>query len=188
MNTHPHEEQLSAYMDGRLDVSQTRQVARHLSACRACRVGLESLQETKALLRSVAAPAAPGPEFWTDAYRRLRVEGEGAKTRSLWQTWRAGPRVAQRRWAAALAVAGLVAAVVVTPLVSPGPPLPPPAVTSDFVDVSSLVRAHAASAARQPLADPDRQTMMAADVDDLPEIGDATAEANGNATRADAGP
>lgn len=180
MNTHPHEEQLSAFTDGRLDVAQTRDVARHLNACPSCRVALEGLQKTKTLLRGLDAPAPPGPEFWAAAYRRLRVEGASAKAPSLWGTLRG----TQRLWAAGLAVAGLVAAAVVTPLVSQGPTPPPPVVAGDFVDVSSLVRAHAASAARQPLADPDRQTMMAADVDDLPDTGDAAAEANGNATSA----
>ena len=187
MNTHPHEEQLSAYTDGRLDVAQTHSVARHLSVCPSCRVALEGLQKTKTLLRDLDAPAAPGPEFWSAAYRRLRVEIGTAKPRSPWEALRTGLGGTQRRWAAGLAVAGLVAAALVTPLVTP-PPAPPPPVASDFVDVSSLVRAHAASAARQPLADPDRQTMMAADVDDLPDFGDAAAEANGNATSADAAP
>lgn len=189
MTTHPHEEQLSAYMDGRLDVAQTHDVARHLSACASCQSALAGLQKTKALLRDLEAPAMPGLEFWTNAYRRLRVEGgAAAKARSPWETLRTGLHGTQRRWAAGLAVAGLVAAAVVTPWVSQGPPPPPPVVASDFVDVSSLVRAHAASAARQPLADPDRQTMIAADVDDFPEVNDAAREARANATSADAAP
>ncbi|MDQ2688131.1 MAG: hypothetical protein M3Y28_09725, partial [Armatimonadota bacterium] len=127
--------------------------------------------------------------FWTNAYRRLRVEGGvAAKARSPWETMREGLHGTQRRWAAGLAVAGLVAAAVITPLVSQGPTPPPPVVASDFVDVSSLVRAHAASAAQQPLADPDRQTMIAADVDDFPAAADAVGEASANATSADAAP
>lgn len=133
------------------------------------------------LLRGLDAPASPGPEFWTDTYRRLRVEGDSP--RPLRVGW------APRRWAAGLAVAALLGAAVITPLAMPDPvPAPPPAVENDFVDVSSLVRAHAASAACQPLADPDRQTMIAADVDDLPDDGDAALEASGDVTGADAAP
>ena len=47
MNDHPHGEQLSAYMDGMLDVAQMRDVARHLDQCAACR----------AFARSAAADA-----------------------------------------------------------------------------------------------------------------------------------
>lgn len=188
MNTHPQEEQLSAYTDGRLDVAQMHDVAQHLNACASCQASLEGLQKTKALLRDLEAPALPGPEFWTNAYRRLRVEGEAVKAPSPWETLRMGLRGTQHRWAAGLAVAGLVAAVVVTPLVSSGPPSPPPPAASDFVDVSSLVRAHTASAAQQPLADPDRQTMIAADTDDYADVGDTVGEASANATSADAAP
>lgn len=181
MNTHPHEEQLSAYMDGRLDTAQTRQVARHLNACPTCRKALGAFQQARLLLRGLDAPASPGPDFWADAYRRLRVEGNAPRTlRAGWTP---------RRWAAGLAAAALIAAAVVTPLATPGPmQKPPSAVESDFVDVSSLVRAHAASAARQPLADPDRQTMIAADVDDFPELDGAAVEVDGHASDTDAAP
>ena len=88
MITHPYEEQLSAYMDGRLDVAQTHDVAKHLSACASCQRALEGLQTTKALLRGLEAPSVPEPEFWTNVYRRLRVEGTTVKAPSPWETLR----------------------------------------------------------------------------------------------------
>ncbi|MDQ2799134.1 MAG: zf-HC2 domain-containing protein, partial [Armatimonadota bacterium] len=73
-NVHPHGEQLSAYIDGMLDVGKTRGIAAHLRACDPCRSLSEQLQETRTLLRTMPTPPRPGPEFWTDNYRRLRVD------------------------------------------------------------------------------------------------------------------
>ena len=172
MNAHPHGEQLSAYLDGMLDVVQMRDIAAHLGACASCRAAYQGLQQTKSLLNGVHPPAPPAPEFWAGAYRRMRVE-DAAKRPALPRLSRQGLRDAlqepQRRWSAGLAAAAVIVAALVGPLVSHGPgPMtaparPPVAVAPDSVDVSSLVQAHTESAARQPLADPDRQNMIAMD-------------------------
>ena len=41
---HPHGEQLSAYVDGMLDVAKTRSTAEDLRACAACRAVAEDLR------------------------------------------------------------------------------------------------------------------------------------------------
>ena len=171
MNAHPHGEQLSAYLDGMLDVAQTRDVAAHLRVCPACRAAYEGLEQTRTLLRGMAAPAQPAPEFWVNAYRRMRVEDTAGRSASRppWEALRDAMREPQRRWSAGLAAAAVIAAAVAGPLVNhapvpPMPPVPPASQTSaDTVDVSSLVQAHTESAARQPLADRDRQDMIAMD-------------------------
>ncbi|MBV9848521.1 MAG: zf-HC2 domain-containing protein [Armatimonadetes bacterium] len=172
MNAHPHGEQLSAYLDGMLDVVQMRDVAAHLSACPACRAAYEGLKQTKSLLQGIGAPAPPVPEFWVNAYRRMRVEDAAKRPafRPSWEALRDAMREPQRRWSAGLAAAAVVAAAIAGPLVGHGPvpPMPPVSPASnapaaDTVDVSSLVQAHTESAARQPLADRDRQDMIAMD-------------------------
>lgn len=188
MNTHAHGEQLSAYLDGMMDVAQMHRIAQHLSVCPSCRASLDSLRQTKALLRELEAPA-PAPEFWANTYRRLRVEGASGQSGSWQDALRQSLRGTSRRWAVGVAALAALGAIIAAPLLSPPSnpqPTQPALIESDFVDVSSLVRDHATSAARQPLADPDRQTMLAADVDDLADFGDTPMEASGDATTADA--
>lgn len=186
-NTHPHGEQLSAYIDGMLDVGKTRGIAAHLRACDPCRSLTEQLQETKTLLRTVPPPPRPGPEFWTAAYRRLRVEDrERAVTRRpLWDAWRGPEQAAHRRWAVGLAAVAAVGAMLAGPLThitqpSILPLRPPVVVTVPDVspDVSSLVESHTDSVSLLPLSDPDRQKMIAADVRQAPEPSEAAGYAD----------
>ncbi len=171
---HPHGEQLSAYIDGMLDVGKTRSIAEHLRACAPCRVAAGQLEETKTLLRRMPAPPRPGPEFWTDAYRRLRVDDRerAVPRRPLWEAWRGPEQAAHRRWAAGLAAVAAVGAMIAGPLQHTQPGvmsrLPSPVSAQDVSpdvspDVSSLVESHTDSVSRLPLADPDRQKMIAAD-------------------------
>jgi len=185
MNTHPHGEQLSAYIDDMLDVAQMRAVAGHLRGCAPCQAACASLAQTRALLRELEAPARPSPEFWTNTYRRMRVEGQSRRPLPpLGERLRHGLLGTQRRWAAGVAAAAVLGAALLAPLVSSDlrPAAQPTAVpaSADVVDFSSLVRDHAQSAAAQPLADSDRQTMLSADADVLGASADAGAEAAGN--------
>ena len=173
MNAHPHGEQLSAYLDGMLDVAQMRDIAGHLGVCPVCCAAYEGLKQTKALLGGIHAPAQPAPEFWTNAYRRMRVEDAAKRpvSRPSWEALREAMQEPQRRWSAGLAAVVLVAAAIAGPLVDRTvtvgtlPANPPVSTTlaADTVDVSSLVQAHTESAAHQPLADPNRQDMIAMD-------------------------
>ncbi len=173
-NLHPHGEQISAYIDGMLDVGKTRGIAEHLRGCVSCRATMEGLQETKTLLRRMPTPPRPGPEFWTDNYRRLRVDDRerAVVRRPLWEVWRGPEQAAHRRWAAGLAAVTAVAALIAGPLTTGhGPqPLPPPAnVAADVSpDVSSLVQSHTDSVSATPLDDPDGQKMIAADARQAP--------------------
>ena len=186
---HPHGEQLSAYIDGMLDVGKTRGIAEHLRGCAPCRVTAGQLQEAKALLHRMPAPPRPGPQFWDDAYRRLRLDDreQAPLRRPLWDAWRGPEQAAHRRWAGGLAALAAVGAMIAGPLtgthLSTGPH--PPAATAPAVDVSpdvspdvsSLVQSHTDSASAVPLDDPDRQKMIAADARKAP----ATPEAAGYA-------
>ena len=182
---HPHGEQLSAYVDGMLDVGKTRATAEHLRACAPCRVVAEGLRETKSLLRTMPPPARPGPEFWTNSYRRLRVDDrERTQTRPMpWDFLREPGRATSRRWAAGLGVAAALGALLVSPLTGPREVMAPPvpvAVQQDVTpDVSALVQSHTDSVSQLPLADPDRQKMIAADAQQAPDAPEAAAYADG---------
>ena len=172
MNAHPHGEQLSAYLDGMLDVAQMRDIASHLGSCPACRAASDGLQQTKFLLAGIPAPDQPAPEFWTNAYRRMRIADTAKRPafQPSWEAVRQAAREPQRRWSAGLAVVAVLAALLAGPLannthmpVAQPTVVPSNVAPADTVDVSSLVQAHTESAAHQPLADADRQDMIAMD-------------------------
>jgi len=177
---HPHGEQLSAYIDGMLDVGKTRGIAEHLRACAPCRAALGQLQETKTLLHRMPAPPRPGPQFWDDAYRRLRVDDreQAAPRRPLWDAWRGPEQAAHRRWAAGLVAIAAVGAMIAGPLTSTHPGVEPlqtpitaprPDIAPDVSpDVSSLVESHTDFVSATPLDDPDGQKMIAADARKAP--------------------
>ena len=183
--THPHGEQLSAYIDSMLDVARMRGIGEHLHACASCRSIEAELRQTKSLVRGLPAPLLPSPDFWTAAYRQLRVDDrERAEAkRPLWTAWRSPEQLAHRRWAAGLAAAAVaVGAISAGPLTMapPGVPSTPslvrPLVPAQDVspDVSSLAELHTDSVSRLPLADPDRQKMIAADVQQPESSADAS--------------
>lgn len=195
MNTHPTQETLSAYIDAMLDVAQMHQTARHLQACEACRASCASLRETRDLLRHLPAPLAPPRDFWTNAYRQVRVGSLARSKRSWGEQVRHGLLGTQRRWAAGAAAATLLAGLLAAPLLSSEHHAPThsgrivAAMAPDVVDLTALVRDHTQSAAAQPLADSDRQAMLSADADDGFASGDMGAEAAGNgSSSSDAAP
>ena len=170
MNTHPHGEQISAYLDGMLDVARTRDMVAHLRLCTSCRTAAEEVQSVKGMLRGMSVPASPSPEFWSAAYRRLRV-ADYKKVAPRGFQW----ALPSRRWAAGVAAVAVMGAMLVAPLYrTPTDIIPTPISTpaQDLSpDVSALVQAHTDSVARLPLADPDRQTMIAADVTQSSQAG-----------------
>ena len=190
LGRHPHGEQLSAYGDGMLDVATIRTVAAHLSGCAVCRTLVGQSAQTKSRLRDLPAPVQPGLEFWSAAYRRLRVEDrERAQTRRMpWDFLRQSGQRTQRRWAAGLAAAALLTgAAVIGPNLTLFHPTAGPSVTTqigqqlqdDTPDVSALVESHTDSVSRQPLSDPDRQKMIAADVRLVQDTPQGAANADG---------
>lgn len=182
---HPHGEQLSAYIDSMLDVARMRGIGEHLHACASCRNIETELRRTKHLVRGLPEPVLPNADFWTSAYRQLRVDDRerAIAKRPLWTAWRSPEQLAHRRWAA-----GLAAAAVAVGVFSAGPltmaprsvPSAPPAIrplvpAQDVSpDVSSLAELHTDSVSRLPLADPDRQKMIAADVQQPESSADAS--------------
>ncbi len=170
-----------------LDVAQMHQTALHVRACQACRASCAALRETRDLLRHLPAPPAPPREFWTNAYRQVRVNGASRQhPTSLLGQVRQSLLGTQRRWAAGAAAAALLGVALAAPLISSEhhtavpPALVTAGTTADVVDLPTLVRDHAQSAAAQPLADSDRQTMLSADADDGAASSDGGAEAAGN--------
>ena len=171
-NQHPHGEQLSAYIDSMLDVPRMRTVGEHLHACATCRSLEADLRRTKLLVRGLPEPRLPASDFWTSAYRQLRVDDRtrAAVKPPFWSALRAPEQRAHRRWAAGLASAALVGLLIAGPLmpathvVDPTPVRVVVPAQDVSPDVSSLAELHADSVSRLPLADPDRQKMIAAEV------------------------
>ncbi len=183
---HPHGEQLSAYIDSMLDVSRMRGIGEHLCTCASCRSLEADLRRTKQLVRGLPDPA-PAAEFWISAYRRLRVDDrERQAAQRSWSVWRSPEQRAHRRWAAGLAAAAVAAVALSAGPLTPAPqtlpsaqppaPLVRPLVPAQDVspDVSSLAALHTDSVSRLPLADSDRQKMIAADALEAAGYADAS--------------
>jgi len=189
---HLHGEYLSAYLDGMLDIARMRSVASHLNACAACRAEYQSFQATKSLLHEAPAPAAPPQAYWDDTFRRMRTEA-APHPLSLLDSLRGVLDASQRRWAAGVAAFAVVAALIGVPLAGNHTVQPKPIVAAqvqDSLDVTGLVRSHAAFVAQQPLGDPDRQAMISADAqDDFGSATDTVGEAgHASGSAADAAP
>lgn len=170
---HPREELISALVDGKLDIAATHRLAVHLRECDRCRSVLTDFEINKSLFRKMAAPPALPEQFWDDAFRKMRTSEPIASARQGWRL----PVLQSRNVRAAFAVAACLAVAIVVPLTHGGvtPPLNTnnaassiPDDTLDAFDVSSFVRAHTEAVSAQPLSDPDRQQMIAADADASP--------------------
>ncbi len=59
MECHRVRERLSAYLDGETTAGESREVARHLAACGACRSELAALERLTAALAGLSAAAPP---------------------------------------------------------------------------------------------------------------------------------
>jgi len=179
---HPNEELISALADGRLGVGETRRIAAHLHSCEQCRSLLGDFERTKILLRSMEAPVQPEQKFWDDTFRKMRT-ADSTPARSTAPLDDAVRTRRQLQGAFALA-ACLLGVVLVGPLAHvTAPSTPGTAATTttaddtiDNADVSTFVRAHTESVAYQPLSDPDRQQMIAAEAEGAP-AGDQVTEA-----------
>ncbi len=175
---HPHGEYLSAYADHRLDVARMRDIGLHLGQCDKCTQEVKQFEQLRARLRGLPVPP-PDPQLWANAYRRLRVEQHARMARP-----RRGVFAPAGRWAAGVAAAAVAVGLAFTPLTHAPTTTPQntaivaPALVSPDVspDVAALVASHTDSVSRLPLADVDRQKMIAADVGqgtDLPDPADS---------------
>lgn len=174
---HPHGEYLSAYVDHRLDVARMRQIGTHLGHCAECARQVGRFEELRARLHALPVPP-PEPQFWANAYRHLRAEPHARRARPFWRGLPAAPA---GRWAAGAAAAAVAVSLALAPsLQIQPPPVEPARVAAPLAqdvspDVAALVASHTDSVSRLPLADADRQKMIAADVrqgTDLPDPAD----------------
>lgn len=175
---HPHGEYLSAYADHRLDIARMREIGVHLGQCAQCTQEVKRFESLRARLRGLPVPP-PDPQFWANAYRRLRVAQPARTARP-----RRGVFAPAGRWAAGVAAAAVAAGLMLSPLTHAPMTAPqntaivaPAPVAQDVSpDVAALVASHTDSVSRLPLADVDRQKMIAADVrqdTDLPDPADS---------------
>lgn len=181
---HPREELLSALADGMLDVAETHRIAQHLHDCERCRATLADFERNKAAFAAMPAPAMPPQQFWDDTFRKMRVSPPSTPV------VRTAPHVSGRAWQAAWASAVCLVALFIIPasLHTSGPTgrvhpntvgvMPAPVDTLDSADVDSFVLAHTDSVANQPLSDPDRQRMIAADL--VEPADDASTDVSGS--------
>jgi len=181
---HPNEELISALADGRLGVGETRRIAAHLHDCESCRELLSDVERTKVLLRSMEAPVQPEQKFWDDTFRKMRT-GDSVPARVADRE--ADTLRVRRQLQGAFAVAACLLGVLlvgpltghITPRSTTGTESTAQTATDDAIDnadVSTFVRAHTESVAYQPLSDPDRQQMIAAEAEGAP-AGDPATEA-----------
>lgn len=158
MNCWSARNQLSAHLDGRLSIQESRRLEAHLERCSQCRSEQAELQALKALLAGAARPVAPGG-FWEGVYAGLRQQAS-VRARSpirgwqLW-TWRRAPVLT------AGMAALLLAAVVPVQYFGQGS-------GRSGVSVDELVARHAGYCARQPLLEHGRMYYVVAEAE-LPE-------------------
>ena len=179
---------LSEYVDGALTPERAWAAQMHLSVCKPCAQLASELRQTVALLQG-AAPATVSPGFderlaaklsaaapEIERARRSRLHAVLAAVSALSDGW-----YIQRRWAAAIAGAGMAALVVgigyvsttpVTRAIAPGAamhplfPTRPTALSRDSAFVAACSSEHARYVSGEAIADPAAQT-LAARADDL---------------------
>lgn len=100
MSDHNEIEQLSAYVDGRLDTSERAALERHVAGCAECTRVLEALRATLADLASLPSPALDAGSI---ARLDEAVAAERAARRLFTRRW---------GWASGAAAAGVVVALV----------------------------------------------------------------------------
>jgi len=160
---HPTEENISAMVDGMLPVAETRRMAAHLSECETCRGTFQAFSDVKSFVRSSGSVAQPPEQFWSDAYRKVRLDAASPSNRPV-RNWGLSPRSLIGGLAAAAALSTIM---LVAPLANKPSVLTPAPVFAqdslDVEDVSTFVFNHTSSAASQPLGDRDRQRLISAD-------------------------
>jgi len=96
-------ENLTAFLDGELNASDSEQVRRHVNSCASCAEELRTLRETVSFVESHRRELEPRPGSWNLVRARISSEGVRAPARFFgfgrWQTA-----------AAALAVCAVLAA------------------------------------------------------------------------------
>ena len=178
--THPPEEELSAFIDDMLDIQSMLAVTVHIEECGLCRATCTAFRDNRRRMREVPDVSLESAAFWAGAYARLQEEQsiiDGGAPQTV-QVFRTKPLIKHLRAAYGTAAAFVIAAILISTQIghSPKPHQAsiPARITvaqtvideSDALDVSQLVRAHTSAASQQPLADQERQTMIAAENDE----------------------
>ncbi len=131
---------LTAYLDGKLNARETRELSEHMANCRRCSEDLREFEQIRAILKGLPAPA-PRPGFWDDSIRAVRMLAvQKRRMRRL-----------DFRYASGLAAAiGIVAVLLSFPHGTDRVPLPLP---ETAINPASLVSLYARERGRSPLAD-----------------------------------
>lgn len=122
MSAHAAVEQLSALLDGELELAERDTVDRHLSSCPQCRTRLDGLRAAAAALANlgpVAAPRAVGRGLAQRTRFGVPARGLGLERRRLPRSAALGPS-----WWPALALLALISGVGI--LLAPALPAPAP--------------------------------------------------------------
>ena len=115
-------ENLTAYLDGELDVPARRAVDEHLARCPACRQECAALKDAWRLLDE--APAPPHPHLGSDFADRVLARAHTDAAVSPWRRFTASP---VGRWVLSGAAAGFAAAIFLGGLYVTTRPAAPPA-------------------------------------------------------------
>ncbi|HEY3329905.1 MAG TPA: zf-HC2 domain-containing protein [Capsulimonadaceae bacterium] len=155
-------DRLSAFLDGKLDGDSMRQVDRHVASCSVCRMELEKLEQTKALLAGLrSTPSVPSDAFWADTYRAARLQAPQSSRQPAWTGF-------VRRTGLIVGTAG-AAAIVALALFSNEPitnttPTRSAVATVDQIDLTSLMSAHANYISGKKLADGSNNRIIRSDL------------------------
>lgn len=124
MNRHLSTVQLSSYLDGEVEPSESRQVEGHLASCPACRARLGSMQRLVMDIRRIER-AAPPEDLGYQVRARAVAQGETPTLRSRTRDFFRSLLLGQPSFRAATAM-GLVVALGFLVVLQDVPPVDPP--------------------------------------------------------------
>jgi anti-sigma factor RsiW len=87
MNCQQYCDDLTAYMDGELAPSRSRELTSHLGQCRSCREELRALQASAEIVEPHINDLEPAPEMWNNLHSRIAVMPAPAAFGGFFGTW-----------------------------------------------------------------------------------------------------
>jgi hypothetical protein len=161
-----YSEHLSAFMDGRLDGDNIREIAIHLNDCPQCDAELNALKRLRSVLSMLDTPSVPPqPVFWANAYREARLNVRAEKSCSSKADW---TKILSTKSVPAFAALLLFIAILIpfasSEYWSPGHNYSASSSsTANDIDVAPMISAHTNYTALQPLTDDPRISMILSD-------------------------
>jgi anti-sigma factor RsiW len=142
---------LSAYLDGKLNERQSKEMQEHISSCRRCREDLKELTQLRSVLRALPTPS-PREGFWDDTLRTVRLSDTGGKRRKRLHLRYSFSYMHAVGVAATLALVAVLMSLPHSAEKLPTPALAP-AAHQEYINPVSLVSLHTREVARSPFVE-----------------------------------